>query len=270
MRRRFCAEGATIQAVNSIETINVVASGRHELLGPEPMWRGRVGQPLRPRRVRRNRRANKQLAPRVTCVLRMPEPALQSPPATQSVADETLLQGLRDGDMAAGDALVARYHLPLLRYLQRLAGPDLAEELHQQTWLSVLDHVGRFQPGGGAGGVASTGGGFKAWLFRIATNKANDLWRSRGRERNAKEGLRRIIDPHLGSADEPAEQAERNQALGRALERLPREQREALVLRYYSNMRFTEIAKVVGCPVNTALTRVHKGILKLRQLMDAA
>ena len=47
------------------------------------------------------------------------------------------------------------------------------------------------------------------------------------------------------------------------------EQREALVLRFYSNMKFAEIAKVVGCPVNTALTRVHKGILKLRQILGA-
>ena len=180
-----------------------------------------------------------------------------------SITDEALVERLRAGDPAAGEALAGRYYEPLMRYLQRLTGPQQAEELFQQTWLSVLDNLERFNP-------ASAGGGFKAWLFRIATNKANDLWRSRGRERNAKEGLRRIIDPSLPGAAEPAEKAEQNQALGRALERLPREQREALVLRYYSNMKFTEIAKVVGCPVNTALTRVHKGILKLRQLMDAA
>ena len=174
--------------------------------------------------------------------------------------------------MAAGDALVARYHLPLMRYLQRLAGPETAEELHQQTWLSVLDHVGRFQSGGPTDGavVAGNGGGFKAWLFRIATNKANDLWRSRGRERKAKDGLRRILDPRAPHAGVRVEAAEQNGTLAAALDRLPREQREALVLRYYSNMKFTEIAKVVGCPVNTALTRVHKGILKLRQLMQAA
>ena len=60
-----------------------------------------------------------------------------------------------------------------MRYLQRVAGEHVAEELHQQTWLSVLDHVENFD-------AASSGGGFKAWLFRIATNKANDFWRSKG------------------------------------------------------------------------------------------
>jgi RNA polymerase sigma-70 factor (ECF subfamily) len=197
-----------------------------------------------------------------------PDPVRNPKPPAPEVTDETLLSGLRDGDMVAGEALVARYYGPLMRYLQRLAGPDIAEELHQQTWLSVLDHLGRFQPGAGARKVAGSGGGFKAWLFRIATNKTNDLWRSRGRERNAKEGIRRILDPSAPHAGVRIEAGEQNHGLAAALDKLPREQREALVLRFYSNMKFTEIAKVVGCPVNTALTRVHKGILKLRQIME--
>src|SRR2546421_3318419 len=96
--------------------------------------------------------------------------------------DEALMRRLQEGDSAAGEVLVARHLQPLLRYLQRLAGNQMAEELFQQTWLSVLDHADKFGP-------RTTGGGFKSWLFRIATNKVNDHWRSFGRERNAKERL---------------------------------------------------------------------------------
>src|ERR1700683_2330074 len=95
--------------------------------------------------------------------------------------DEALIRRLRDGQPAAGERLVRRHCAPLMRYLQRLVGSDhLAEELHQQTWASVLENLQRFNP--------SLGGGFKAWLYRIATNKANDHWRSRGREKSATEG----------------------------------------------------------------------------------
>jgi RNA polymerase sigma-70 factor (ECF subfamily) len=183
-------------------------------------------------------------------------------PATPVVSDEALLQRLRDGDVAAGETLVKRHYTALLHYLQRVAGDQAAEELHQQTWLSVLDHIEKFDP-------TLSGGGFKAWLFRIATNKANDFWRSRGREKTAKEGLRLVTDeagPDAGHRLEGVEQAEK---LKRAIAMLPENQRQVLMLRYYSDMKFVEIAKTVGCPLNTALGRMHKAMLKLKTLMEA-
>jgi RNA polymerase sigma-70 factor, ECF subfamily len=206
------------------------------------------------------------------------------------IGDEVLLQRLRGGDAAAGDALVKRYAQPLLRYLQRIAGDHVAEELHQQTWLSVLDNLDKFDPAGvlrssdgklsdgkGVGTTsavaasasgASSPTGFKAWLFRIATNKANDHWRSRGRERAAKDGLRLVTDESHPDAGHRLEGTEESHKLRKAIEQLPEAQRQVLMLRYYSNMKFVEIAKALGCPLNTALGRVHKAMIRLRQLMD--
>src|SRR5687768_9530557 len=100
-------------------------------------------------------------------------PASSDAPPPASPSDDELIELLRDGSSQAGEALVRRYYQPLMRYLHRLAGSDhVAEELHQQTWLSVLDHMEKFEPG------TTGGGGFKGWLFRIATNKANDHWRA--------------------------------------------------------------------------------------------
>ena len=190
--------------------------------------------------------------------------AVGSGSAAVSPTDEELVLRLRDGSAAAGETLVKRYFQPLMRYLVRIVGSDhLAEELHQQTWLSVLDHLEKFDP------RTSGSGGFKAWLFRIATNKANDHWRSSGRERIAKEGLKLVTDdvvPHAGTRLEAGEQ---EQKLLRAIEKLPELQRQVLMLRYYSNLKFVEIAELLGCPLNTALGRMHKATLKLKQLMEA-
>jgi RNA polymerase sigma-70 factor (ECF subfamily) len=187
----------------------------------------------------------------------------QPPPAVSGPSDESLVQRLRVGETAAGEVLVERYFQPLMRYLQRLAGNDhVAEELHQQTWLSVLDHLDRFDP-------SSTSGGFKAWLFRIATNKANDLWRARGRERAAKEGLKLVTDEESPAAGMRIEGSEQEQKLRQAIEQLPDSQRQVLLLRYYSGMKFVDIAEMLGCPLNTALGRMHKAMLKLKQLMEA-
>jgi len=200
----------------------------------------------------------------VTMSATVPPGTLPAAPAAATVApsDEELLEELRGGKTASGEVLVQRYYRPLMRYLLRIAGSDhLAEELHQQTWLSVLDHLDKFDR-------QATGGGFKAWLFRIATNKANDHWRSTGRERNAKDGLRLVTDeeaPHAGHRMESSEQERR---LLEAIEKLPEPQRQVLMLRYYSNLKFVEIAELLGCPLNTALGRMHKAMLKLRQLME--
>jgi RNA polymerase sigma-70 factor, ECF subfamily len=200
------------------------------------------------------------------------------PGAPADISDEALVQRLRDGDVAAGEALVARHHLALMRYLQRLVGAEAAEELHQQTWLSVLDHVDRFDPAVGAstaggsagsnsGAAGGTAGGFKAWLFRIATNKANDLWWSRGREKSAKEGLKLVTDQTLPDAGFRMEGTEQDEKLRKAIDKLPENQKQVLMLRYYSNLKFVEIAEMLGCPLNTALGRMHKAILKLRKVM---
>jgi RNA polymerase sigma-70 factor, ECF subfamily len=176
--------------------------------------------------------------------------------------DEALLGRLREGDASAGEQLVLRFHEPLMRYLQRLTGQThLAEELHQQTWLSVLEHVEKFE-------LSSGSGGFKAWLFRIATNKANDLWRSRGRQRTAYDGLRHISEEQSPHAGHRMEGNEAESKLREAIAKLPEAQRQVLMLRYYSGLKFVEIADMLGCPLNTALGRMHKAMTKLKELMD--
>jgi RNA polymerase sigma factor (sigma-70 family) len=190
----------------------------------------------------------------------MPVSEPQSSAPVHVDSDEALMRRLREGDFSAGDVLVDRYYQPLLRYLQRLAGGQMAEELLQQTWLSVLDHAHRFDP-------QASGGGFKAWLFRIATNKVNDHWRSRGREQAAKQGLRLITDEQAPHAGHRLEGTEQEQRLRAAIEQLPDNQKQVLMLRYYSGMKFVEIAELLGCPLNTALGRVHKAMLRLRELM---
>ena len=175
--------------------------------------------------------------------------------------DEALVRRLRDGHTNAGEMLVNRHCAPLMRYLQRLVGSDhLAEELHQQTWASVLENLERFNP--------SLGGGFKAWLYRIATNKANDHWRSRGREKSAAEGIRLISDQIVPQAGEGLENTEELTKLRGAIDLLPPSQRQVLLLRYYSGLKFIEIAQILGCPLNTALGRMHKALLRLKQLMS--
>lgn len=180
-----------------------------------------------------------------------------------NLADEQLVARLRGGDQAAGEVLVRRYHEPLVRYLNRQAGSaNLAEELLQQTWLSVFEHLDQFK-------YDEQGGmGFKAWVFRIATNKAHDLWRSKGREKTAYEGLKLVTDDELPDASHRLVGSEQDERVRQAIDQLPEPQRQVVLLRYYSDMKFVEIAEMLGCPLNTALGRMHKAMLKLKKLIE--
>jgi RNA polymerase sigma-70 factor (ECF subfamily) len=183
------------------------------------------------------------------------------PEETTPVSDESLVRRLLTGDEWAGEDLARRHCSSLLRYLQRLVRSEqLAEELHQQTWSSVLESLDKFD-------VTSGTGGFKAWLYRIATNKAHDHWRSQGREKKVKEGLKLITDELAPDAAHRMEGVEAEAKLRAAIELLPENQKEILLLRYYANLRFVEIAQMLGCPLNTALGRMHKAMIRLRQLL---
>ncbi len=188
-------------------------------------------------------------------------PLRQPAPEAAPPSDEALVARFQEGELNAGEELARRYYQPLMRYLQRLTGQEtLAEELHQQTWLSALDHLDKFEPG--------RPGGFKAWIFRIATNKATDHWRSAGRERAARTGLRLVSDDPTPDASERLEITEQQARLKKAIEELPEAQRQVVLLRYYSGLKFVEIARLLGCPLNTALGRMHKATIKLREMME--
>jgi len=191
-------------------------------------------------------------------------------PAIEPISDEELVRRLRGGETSAGETLARRYYPSLMRYLVRVTGSNhSAEELHQQTWLSVLEHIDKFDTKGASGSNSggNNSGGFKAWLFRIATNKANDSWRSRGREKVAKAGLKLVTEEEAPDAADRIERSEQEDKLRRAIAQLPENQRQVLLLRYYSEMKFVEIADMLGCPLNTALGRMHKAMLKLKELM---
>jgi len=81
-------------------------------------------------------------------------------------------------------------------------------------------------------------------------------------------GLRLIAAEQAPASEALLEQREQAEKLKRAIERLPESQRQVLMMRYYGNLKFVDIAHALGCPLNTALGRMHKAMLKLKELME--
>lgn len=181
-----------------------------------------------------------------------------------------LIARCKKGDQRAYDRLVALYSPRLYGYLLRLVGrPDDAEELLQEVYLRLVRGMERYRHDGQ----------LTAYLFRIATNVVRDRYRRRKvRPRHVSESETGGEDDEglgLGdqvSADDPGPDAslrhgERSSALGEALEKLPEEQRQVILLRHFSEMSFGDIADLLECPVGTVLARAHRGLKRLRELM---
>ncbi len=171
--------------------------------------------------------------------------------------DDALVARYLNGDSEAFDRLVLRYQGPLLGYLANLLRDRaVAEELVQETFLRFLSRAARYRKKGR----------LRSYLFMVAGNLARDELRRRKAAESKKARLRdgrRDVEPRQTGGMEELERRERVLLL---LEKLPLEQREAILLRYFSEMKFREIAKARGIPLGTALARCHGGLARLRKL----
>lgn len=162
--------------------------------------------------------------------------------------------GRRDADLL--DRLIEQYQHRLLRFLIYLTGNrETAEDLFQETWLRVLERGGQYD------GKHN----FSTWLFAIARNLAIDVLR---RKKAASLDTRGAEDeepfdiPATGQAsafDLVAEQGQ-SERVTRALNTIPSEYREALVLRFHEGLTLDEIAAITRVPLGTVKSRIYRGL----------
>jgi RNA polymerase sigma-70 factor (ECF subfamily) len=174
-------------------------------------------------------------------------------------ADALLLSRFQSGDVRALNALLARHEGPLFQFLVgMLRDHHLAEDVLQDTFVRALERLD---------GV--DGDHLRGWLFTVAYHQAL-LARRRQKSRPAV-GLAPSAEPAEDCPGPHETAALRDDArrVGRLLARLPAAQREVIRQRVYEGKRFREIAAALGCPLNTALARMHEGLKRLRLLWEA-
>lgn len=148
-------------------------------------------------------------------------------------------RGLRDavvgGDAAAWRAWYAAEYAPLERYVLWRCGSrrDLADDVLQETWLTAVRRIRRFDPAAGA---------FHAWLCGIAANVVRNHLRTR--HRRASRQHRLFGD--AGAADPATADGERAERVAAALAQLPERWERALRMKYLDQMSVAEIAGASG------------------------
>ena len=164
------------------------------------------------------------------------------------------------GDEEAAVYLFDAYHPRVFRYaLARLGNRADAEDVAAETFARLLRELGRFR---------WKGAGFEAWLFRIAANLVVDRLRQAGRERTQEE----VAAANEGRGTAPPEEsvldAEQAGELSEMLGRLPREQREVLLLRFAGGLDTNEAGSVMGKKPNAIRQLQFRALSSLRAMMS--
>ena len=183
----------------------------------------------------------------------------------QAMSDQVLLNQYLSGDRGAISQLIDRHSNRVRDYIRMMVKDhDLADDILQETFIKAVQVIddGRY---------ADTGK-FLSWMLRIAHNKVIDYFRSQKSAKtvNESESGYNVLGT-LRFADSSVEDRLISEQIAldvrRLVDHLPQEQREVVMLRYFSGLSFQEIADQTDVSINTALGRMRYALINLRKMI---
>ena len=184
---------------------------------------------------------------------------------SQVLSDQVLLNRYLSGDRGAISQLIDRHSNRVRDYIRMMVKDgDLADDILQNTLIKVVRVIDE-------GRYADTGK-FLSWVLRIAHNQVIDYFRSQKSSKTVNESDAGYnVLGTLRFADSTVEDKMISEQIAadirRLVDHLPDEQREVVMLRYYSGLSFQEIADQTEVSINTALGRMRYALINLRKMI---
>lgn len=179
-------------------------------------------------------------------------------------AERTIVE-LAKQNSAAFEHLFNKFFDKIFNYaLRRTGDPHLADDITSSTFMKAFDQIENFK---------WRGISFSAWLYRIATNEINQLYRKSKRTIALSDDMKknladdRFTDTRLLEIEELVAKNEQFRKVHAALSRLKPKYQAALTLRYFENKSIKEIAAILDLSENTVKTHIHRGLSKLRDYL---
>lgn len=173
-------------------------------------------------------------------------------------ADHRLMLAVRDGDLEKLGHLFETHHKRLYNfYWRQLGDGPLSEDMVQEVFYRMLKYRRTYRGDGK----------FTTWMYAIAHNVKMDHFRRVKNRQDFTDEIERLASPRP-NPEELADRSERHRTLHRSLSRLSEDKKEVLLLSRFQGLKYEEIARVLGCPVNTVKARVFRAIRELRSYLD--
>ncbi|WP_062049533.1 RNA polymerase sigma factor [Bacillus sp. JCM 19034] len=171
--------------------------------------------------------------------------------------DLELIDEIHNGSQAAMEVLVKRYYKFIFSYIYRKIGDyHLAYDMTQEVFIKMMKSINRFHGSGE----------FKHWLLKIAVNHCRDYYRSSAYKKKVgeEELANQLPDENESVSDLISKKAD-SERVKEAISQLPTYQREAIILRFYHELKIKEISDVTNSNEDTVKSRVKQGVVKLKK-----
>lgn len=183
---------------------------------------------------------------------------------TLRIAVDEMHPHVREGELAAKLNAIKPQLMAIARgYVN---SREEAEDIYQDVVMKVLaaQQTGTYREDGK----------FKAWVCQITRNHCTDQFRKSRNFKTVSNVFEKDVFEFVASkefhADEPIRKAQQQDAMNRLIDKLPKDQREVVVMRIYLDLPFNEIADITGVSINTALGRMRYALINLRKMMGVS
>ena len=180
--------------------------------------------------------------------------------------DDQLVAMYAEGNNEAFDTLLNRHQQRVYSYILHIVkDEELADDIFQETFVKAIMTIKQ--------GRYTESGKFSAWISRIAHNLIIDFYRQEKSENtvsadNEDTDLLNRRDLCDDNIEDQMVTEQNHTDIRRLIKALPESQREVLIMRYYKDMSFKEIADATGVSINTALGRMRYAIMNMRRIAD--
>ena len=181
------------------------------------------------------------------------------------ITDQNLVKQYVQGNEACLEMLINRHKNRIFTTIILIVKDSyIAEDLFQETFIKIINNLKK--------GKYNEEGKFLPWAMRIAHNMAIDYFRKTKRmptiTDSSGDDVFRTIKIAVENREEQIIRTEKEDMVRLAINRLPEEQRQVLILRHYGNLSFKEIAAMTDVSINTALGRMRYALTNMRTIME--